>query len=451
MRGASGILVTHIPVTSKSPERSIQFLMTTDKEKALDALYRRHFGYVAGYLPKDRSVVDEWQRELKQGLIGARARGAAPEYSPAVAALAELLRLDGVVRMYVTQMLEQQPAEHKTIATVEDLLAALNTIVTTAPEYNPDPNRQNFFPMSTLFTYMMMTPAGEAVFRNAAFNDAVRAVLQEWCRFLDSDESLYVLNEGVNGWLSQSAYWYNKLYEFVIPDQTAPHWGWKSFNDYFHRQIKPEQRPVDGPDNPKVVVSANDGKVYQIASNVQPLDTFWLKGQPYSLVNVLNNEYVERFVGGSVFQSFLSGADYHRWRAPVAGVVRKAYVVDGLMFSDAESAGYDPTAATYSQGYQASVNTRGLVFIESPEPNIGMVCVIPIGITEISSVTIQVREGDEVKKGDELGYFSYGGSSMCLVFQPGAIDHYTVPNRPSGNNPDDGPPIRVNAQIAVAR
>ncbi|MFL6254526.1 MAG: phophatidylserine decarboxylase associated domain-containing protein [Pyrinomonadaceae bacterium] len=425
--------------------------MSNENEKTLDARYRRHFGYVAGYLPKDRAVVDEWQRELKRGVKEAQAQGDAQIYSPAVAALAELIELDGIVRMYVTQMLDQQPADHKTIATVEELLGALNIIVTTAPEYNPDPNKQNFFPVSTLFTYMMMTRAGEAVFRNDAFNGAVRLVLQEWCAFLDSAESLYVLHDGVNGWLSQSAYWYNKLYEFVIPDQSAPHWGWQSFNDYFHRQIQAEMRPVSAPDDPKVVVSANDGKVYNIANNIQPLDTFWLKGQPYSLVNMLDNEYVERFVGGSVFQSFLSGADYHRWRAPVAGIVRQAYVVDGLMFSDAESAGYDPTAATYSQGYEAAVNTRGLVFIESPEPNIGMVCVIPIGITEISSVTIQVEPGDEVQKGDELGYFSYGGSSMCLVFQPGAIDRYTVPNRPSGNNPDDGPPIRVNAQIALAR
>lgn len=425
--------------------------MSNENENALDARYRRHFGYVAGYLPKDRAVVDEWQRKLKRGVSEAKAQGYAEEYSPAVAALAELIELDGIVRMYVTQMLDQQHPDHKTIETVEELLGALNTIVTTAPEYTPDPNKQNFFPVSTLFTYMMMTRAGEAVFRNATFNNAIRRVLQEWCAFLDSAESLYVLNDGVNGWLSQSAYWYNKLYEFVIPDQSAPHWGWQSFNDYFHRQIQTEMRPVSAPDDPKVVVSANDGKVYNIANNIQPLDTFWLKGQPYSLVNMLNNEYVERFVGGSVFQSFLSGADYHRWRAPIAGIVRQAYVVDGLMFSDAESAGYDPTAATYSQGYEAAVNTRGLVFIESPEPNIGMVCVIPIGITEISSVTIQVEPGDEVKKGDELGYFSYGGSSMCLVFQPGAIDRYTVPNRPSGNNPDDGPPIRVNALIALAR
>jgi len=121
-----------------------------------------------------------------------------------------------------------------------------------------------------------------------------------------------------------------------------------------------------------------------------------------------------------------------------------------LMFSDAESAGWDPTAATYSQGYESSVNTRGLVFVESADPVLGMVCVMPIGITEISSVSIIVKAGDEVKKGQEIGYFSYGGSSMCLVFQRGAIDRFTVPPNEGGNQ-DDGPPIFVNARIAVAR
>jgi hypothetical protein len=82
-----------------------------------------------------------------------------------------------------------------------------------------------------------------------------------------------------------------------------------------------------------------------------------------------------------------------------------------LMFSDAETAGYDPTAGMYLQGYEAAVNTRGLVFIESDARAIGMVCVIPIGIKEISSVTIEVKPGDHGQKGDELGYFSYGGST----------------------------------------
>jgi phosphatidylserine decarboxylase len=121
------------------------------------------------------------------------------------------------------------------------------------------------------------------------------------------------------------------------------------------------------------------------------------------------------------------------------------------MFSDAESAGWDPNGVL-SEGYYAAVNTRGLVFIESDDPVIGMVCVIPIGITEISSVTISVRPGDAIEKGQELGWFSYGGSSMCLVFQPGAIAQYTVSGAPPKPivDPSSGPPVLVNAQIAVA-
>jgi phosphatidylserine decarboxylase len=425
--------------------------MDTLTPSEIDARYQSHYGVVAGYLPQDRRAVDAWQKKLAAQIRAARTSGARAGGSASVAALAALIERDGIVRMYVEEMIAQVPAPHRTIKSVGELLEALELIITTAPLYDSDPKKGNFFPMSSLFVYMMMTRAGEAAFRNGPFNDALRNVLKEWCAFLDGPGSLYVLNTGKDGWLSPSAYAYNKLGQFVIPDPEAPHWGWRSFNDYFHRQIKPERRPVAAPGDPKVIVSANDGTVYQVARGVKALDRFWIKAQPYSLANMLDHgEYVERFVGGDVFQSFLSGADYHRWRAPVAGVVRHAQVVPALMFSDAESAGRDTTAGTFSQGYEASVNTRGLVYIESDDPVIGMVCVIPIGITEISSVSIQVRAGDRVEKGDELGYFSYGGSSMCLVFQPGAIDRFTV-KAPRRGNPDNGPPIQVNAQIAVAR
>jgi len=413
-------------------------------ERELEHRYRRQFGYIAGYLPRDRSAVDDFHRDLKKKM----AAKALPDV-PSVAALRRLIEINGIIRMYTEQMIDEVPKKHKQIHNVDEMLAALNHIVRTAPQYTPVKKKQNFFPVSTLFTYMMMTPAGEANFRNVEFNAAIAAVLNEWCAFLDSEASTYVLTTDRDGWLSPSAYKMNKLWEFIIPDKSAPHWGWTAFNAYFHRQIKPAERPIDDPDDPKVIVSANDGTVYKIAKKVKRSDNFWLKGQPYSLVNMLNNtKYVDRFVGGDVFQSFLSGADYHRWHAPVAGVVRYAKVVNGLMFSDAESAGYDPTAGTYSQGYEASVNARGLVFIESELESIGLVCVIPIGITEISSVTLEVKAGDRVKKGDELGYFSYGGSSMALVFQPGAIKKYTVKN--NHGNPDDGPPIQVNARIAIA-
>lgn len=409
------------------------------------------YGALAGYMPPNLERIDAGLKAIAKKVAAKKLEGATTSYQPSVQELADLIETDGIVRMYVTEMIDQVPDKYKTVSNIEDLLAMLDYIITTAPEYNPNPEDRNFFPMSSLFVRMMYTPAGLAGFRNEAFNASLRNILQAWCDFLDSADSQYVLNEGEYGWLSPSAYEYNKLDEYVIPDPEAPNGGFESFNAYFHRQIKLELRPVAEPENPKVIVSANDGTAFQIARDVQALDMFWLKNQPYSLVNMLDNsEYTGRFIGGDVLQSFLSGADYHRWRSPIDGVVRDARVVNGLMFSELFSEGYDPTAGTYSQGYQASVNTRGLVFIESDDPTIGMVCVIPVGITEISSVTITVNVGDTVQKGDELGYFSYGGSSMCLVFQRGAINYFTVEAPPEGSNPDDGDPIKVNAQIALA-
>lgn len=412
----------------------------------LDARYRRLLIRRSGYLPPERAWLDSWLKGFAARLAARPARTA---LQPSVAALGKLIDADGIARMYVEQMIQQVPAAHRTVHDVPELLHALDLIVTMAPEFEEDKKKRNFFPMSSLFAYMMMTNAGEAAFRYTTLNDAIRQILKAWCRFLDSEDSLYVVNREPHGWLSPGAWKLNKLDQFVIPDPTDPHGGFASFNAYFHREIKAECRPLAGKHDPKIITSANDGTVYAIRRGVMRTDDFWLKGQPYSLENMLDRSpLTDRFVGGDVLQSFLSGANYHRWRAPISGTVREARVVNGLMFSDAESAGDDPTAGTYSQGYETSVNTRGLVFIESPVQAIGAVCVIPVGITEISSVTISVKVGDVVHKGDELGWFSYGGSSMALVFQKGAVEHFTVPQ--NHNDPDNGPPIQVNQQVAKA-
>jgi phosphatidylserine decarboxylase len=420
----------------------------------LDARYARLTAVAAGYLPPNRAAVDGWHAWLREELRNTSAPAA---WHPAVEELAKLIYRDGIVRMYVAQMIEQalklhhEPGKPDHIENTQQLLEALNFIVKSAPRFAPkEPHGSHAFPMSNLFVYMMMTEAGEAAFRLPQLNEALRAILKEWCEFLDSGESTSVLNTGEEGWLSDPACIFNKLDEFVIPDKSAPHWGWKSYNDFFHREIEASARPIAEPENPKAIVSANDGTVWQIAHDVKASDEFWLKGQPYSLSNMLNDDetYVRRFTGGDVFQSFLSGANYHRWHSPIDGVVRKVELVEALLFSDLEAAGYDPGAGTESLGYEASVNTRGLVYVESEDTTIGTVCVIPIGITEISSVSFAVKEGDAVKKGQELGRFSYGGSTLALVFQPGAVNRFTV----SGPNDSDQlpPTIDVNAQIAVA-
>src|SRR5438105_15554436 len=124
----------------------------------------------------------------------ARRKGKKGRSSPSVAAFAELTHNDGVVRIYTAEMIRKPTPGNASVETVEELLATLEHIVETAPLYNPNPKEQVFFPMSALFAYMMMTTAGYAAFRYPAINGAIVRMLNEWCRFLDSEQSAYVLN-----------------------------------------------------------------------------------------------------------------------------------------------------------------------------------------------------------------------------------------------------------------
>lgn len=173
---------------------------------------------------------------------------------------------------------------------------------------------------------------------------------------------------------------------------------------------------------------------------------------------VVGKPYVDIFEGGYLFQTFLSGANYHRIHAPVAGTVVKVVTpTNGLYFSLAESFGADPDQIL-SEVYFTAVNQRMLIFIEADNTAVGTVCVMPIGITEISSVRLSIPDPGSttdpavrVSKGQEIACFSYGGSSCVLLFQNGAIDHFTAPVPPSSKfSPPDGPAINVNASIAIA-
>ncbi|WP_372410140.1 phophatidylserine decarboxylase associated domain-containing protein [Streptomyces luteireticuli] len=421
----------------------------------LHARYRTTFGRAGGYLPRNPAAIDEWHRNLTQ-----RAADAKEEFVGPVKDLAEILYSDGIVRMYVTQMINELPEKHRHVTSVDDLLQKLNVIVRTAPAYDPDPTKHIFLPMSALFGHLRLTRAGAVVFRNQRFGTALQAILQDWCRFLDSPESRYVLSTRENGWFSQSAAELNKLYEYECWDRRdEPHWGFGSFNDFFHRRIKLDEfRPLAGPDDPSVITAPNDGTVYNMQRDVPRSADFWIKGHYYSLENMLHgreckDEYVGRFVGGDVYQGFLSVNSFHRWHVPVSGTIRHLEVVPGLMFSHAESESPDPATWTHSQAYQSNVNTRGLAFIETGE-ELGrrMVCAVVIGMDEVSSVQWKpgLAVGSEVRKGDELGFFSYGGSSMALVFEPGIVGDFTVPENNPDKHPDDGPSVFVRQQIARA-
>jgi hypothetical protein len=93
-------------------------------------------------------------------------------------------------------------------------------------------------------------------------------------------------------------------------DPQDEHWGFASWSDFFTRRFKDGARPVASPDDEKVIVSAWEWTPYGISTDVKRQDRFWIKSQPYSLVDMLaTDDSVEQFVGGTVYQAFLSATD----------------------------------------------------------------------------------------------------------------------------------------------
>lgn len=366
---------------------------------------------------------------------------------PSVSELKTLIDTDPVVRMYFTQMIDQVPGYYVQkpnikLTGVDQMLCLINNAMDRAPLY--EENDLVGFPINSIVNWTMGVPAGFAAYRNDKVNVVFRKILDEYGTYLNSPASLSVFNDRPDGWKSKAAI--AKLgmdqYQYA-PDDI--YWGFKSWNDFFIRKLKPGMRPVAEPDNNKVIVSAADSGVFKIQSNVKKQDWFWIKAQPYSLNDMLNNDQavVDQFVGGDVYQAFLSAIKYHRWHSPVSGTIKKAYIKQGSYYSATESLGMDPASPNDSQGYIAHVATRAIIYIEADDPVIGLMVMMPIGMAEVSSCVLldNIKAGYKVKKGEELGYFQYGGSTHCLIFRPGVIKEFNV---------QEGMDVKMGQAIAIA-
>ena len=127
------------------------------------------------------------------------------------------------------------------------------------------------------------------------------------------------------------------------------------------------------------------------------------------------SDLAKKFYGGTVYQGFLSATSYHRWHSPVSGTIYKTEL-DGSYYSQTHNIQDEPTSLKMSQGYLAQVASRGIIYIMAHNPDIGLMCFVTIGMSEVSSNEITVKVGDKVKTGDQLGMFHYGGSKHCLIF-----------------------------------
>ncbi|KQR51787.1 hypothetical protein ASF88_09225 [Leifsonia sp. Leaf336] len=402
-----------------------------------------------GWLPAGQDELEEW-------LEGRLDRLGDPNkpLHPVIQDFKELIETDAIVRMYMTRMIEEVPKSRqyskRHIESVDQLLRLIDDVLTTAPEFSE--GGMVTTPLAGILDWTMATTSGMAAYRHPAVNAMLKKVLDAWHAYLDSSDSLYVLNDSPQGWMSASAQKAVGIGDFQH-DLEDEHWGFTSWNDFFTRRLTADARPVADPDDDAVIVSACESTPYRISRNVQRRSEFWVKSQPYSLQDMLaNDEAVDEFVRGTVYQAFLSALNYHRWHSPVAGTIVRAFVQPGTYFSEADSEGAEAVEAQVSQGYLAHVAARAIILIEADNPAIGLMAVVPVGMVEVSSCVIDdgIVPGAHVAKGDELGYFQFGGSTECLVFRPGAVDQFSLAALPQPT-PEQSSVVKVRSRLAVAR
>lgn len=406
---------------------------------------------LAGWLPADHDDLEDWIAGHRERV---ERKGTDVPLHPVIVEFQELIANDPVVRLYMTEMIEQvpksKPYRKRHLTSVEQMLRLINEVLTTAPEFSE--GGMVTTPLTAILDWTMGTEAGFAAHRDPRIVAMFRKVLDAWCVFLTSEDSLYVLNDSPSGWMSETAQQVVGMDDYQH-DPLANHWGFTSWNDFFARRLTSTSRPVAAPEDDKVIVSACESTPYKISSDVQRQSRFWVKNQPYSLDDLLaRDEAVDQFVGGTVYQAFLSALNYHRWHAPVAGTIVRAYLKDGTYFSEAESEGADAVDSRFSQSYLAHVAARAIILIQADDPVIGLMAFVPVGMIEVSSCVInpEIIPGHHVNKGDELGYFQFGGSTECLVFRPGAIDQFALTALPQPQDPK-APLVRVRSKIATAK
>lgn len=309
---------------------------------------------VGEWLPQDHRILREWLQDTIQASDSKRDQ----ELHPSVYALWQAIESDARLYMLFNSMFDELPTKkpyrndpdgHHQIRDCHHMCQVLNYLLTCAPAWTHRDYVSGTvgLPFNAIFDWPMGTPSGWAAFLDPTVNEHLKEILNHWGTYLQTPASANVLGDDKRGWLglegkkeltrvANEAYGTNSKFEelFICKPHEQYH-GFTSWDNFFTRQYRDGIRPVAEPDNNDVLANPCESKPYRVATGVSAKEEFWVKGQPYSVRSMLaQDELADFFVGGTVYQAFLSALSYHRWHSPVSGTVVKQYVVPGTYFSE---------------------------------------------------------------------------------------------------------------------
>jgi len=273
------------------------------------------------------------------------------------------------------------------------------------------PRQREMTQMVEHFHYLIGYSPGNILNKDEAFAQWLTAFAKAHGSFLDTTESAECLSTFI------------KDPEYYIEDYDQGPSGWLTFNQFFTRRTRPGKRPVAEPCNERVIVAATDS-VYLGCWPVDDQSKLTVKGRSYSIEELLDGSpYGHKFRGGVFTHSYLNVNDYHRYHVPLGGVIKELRKIPGNVIVDLETKPDGSRNVNDDIGFQVR-QTRGLAIMDSVA---GLVALLPVGMGHASSVNFTAEVNSRLVKGEELGYFAYGGSDMIMLFQQGKVEFTAKP------------------------
>ncbi|MBS3994560.1 MAG: phosphatidylserine decarboxylase [Alkaliphilus sp.] len=183
---------------------------------------------------------------------------------------------------------------------------------------------------------------------------------------------------------------------------------YKSFNDFFARKLKAEARPVSMNDD--TLISPADGRVLAF-ENIDKERVIQVKGFTYNLLSLFNDrELAQEYEGGTCVVVRLCPADYHRFHFPDNGLPYKHKHIKGHYYS-VNPISLQRIAELYCQ------NKREITLFRAD--NFGQMLLMEVGATCVGSIIQTFDPKKSVVKGEEKGYFKFGGSTVIMFIKSG--------------------------------
>lgn len=184
----------------------------------------------------------------------------------------------------------------------------------------------------------------------------------------------------------------------------------KSFNDFFYRELKEGARTVDYREN--VLASPADGKILAF-ENLDREKEFYIKGDKFTLEEFFADKKLANKYKNGVFMIIrLAPIDYHRFHFPADGEISESKLIDGVYYS----------VSTYAIKKNFRIlceNKREYSILKTEK--FGDIAMFEVGATMVGGIKQSYKSNSYVKKGEEKGYFYFGGSTCVLVFEMGKV------------------------------